>query len=319
MEDKTLASLFELNKDKLKEQLLGLTLPKDVVKIQSIVESYLDSIFAHESEYRQSLTQAEDYILQGAMSLLNAQQAMVKEFSVKAEQVENTVDMKSESFDEKVSQSGLSKDHYPHALLGSAVGGAVGGLFIGTWGAVFGSIAGTALMLYYASEKISSSKNSVRPLKQTVKSITTQKAVKDKPLDIDTFLKIIYNICDSIDLLINSFRAQIKRVINQYENQERPTLEGDYHSLLEAIQSLIGFERTHEVAEDKYVNKLNERIEEVSEALDSYGINVVDYNGSNDDLFNKMLSPNVLKSKMVTPAFVKNGKIVIKGKIFIKE
>lgn len=77
----TLTSMFQSNKQVLEQQLAGLALPKDANKIQSIVNDYLNDLFNQEGEYRQNLTQAEDYILQAALSLLNAQQDMSRRLS----------------------------------------------------------------------------------------------------------------------------------------------------------------------------------------------------------------------------------------------
>lgn len=79
----TLTSMFQSNKQVLEQQLAGLALPKDANKIQSIVNDYLNDLFNQEGEYRQNLTQAEDYILQAALSLLNAQQDMSRRLSEK--------------------------------------------------------------------------------------------------------------------------------------------------------------------------------------------------------------------------------------------
>ena len=81
MEQKTLTAIFESNKSILKEKLEGLSLPSDAPKIQKIINDYLNEMFNNEGEFRQNLTQAEDYILQAALSLLNAQQAMTKEMT----------------------------------------------------------------------------------------------------------------------------------------------------------------------------------------------------------------------------------------------
>ena len=81
MEAHTLASMFESNKQALEEALEGLALPKDASKIQNIVSEYFDELFNQDGEYRQNLSQSEDYILQAALSLLNAQQEMGKKLS----------------------------------------------------------------------------------------------------------------------------------------------------------------------------------------------------------------------------------------------
>ena len=69
----TLALMFEANKQALETELTGLTLPQDAKKIQEIVSTYFDSLLNQNGEYRQNLSQSEDYILQAALSLLNAQ------------------------------------------------------------------------------------------------------------------------------------------------------------------------------------------------------------------------------------------------------
>ena len=77
----TLSSMFESQKQTLETQLQGLALPRDAEKIQSVVTNYLNGIFDDQGEFRQNLTQSEDYILQAALSLLNAQQEISKAFA----------------------------------------------------------------------------------------------------------------------------------------------------------------------------------------------------------------------------------------------
>ena len=77
----SLKALFESNQEKLAEKLSQFVLPKDAVNVQKTVQLYLNGLFDSDGEFRQNLTKSEDYILQAAMSLLNAQQAMVSEFS----------------------------------------------------------------------------------------------------------------------------------------------------------------------------------------------------------------------------------------------
>ena len=72
-------------------------------------------------------------------------------------------------------------------------------------------------------------------------------------------------MCESVDNLIDTFRAQVNRVVQKYESQEKPSLEKEYRSLLESIQSLVGYERNHDMSEEKYNKKIQERIENLSE------------------------------------------------------
>lgn len=305
MEQKTLTSVFESNKSILKEKLEGLSLPSDASKIQKIINDYLNEMFNNEGEFRQNLTQAEDYILQAALSLLNAQQAMTKEMTPVATPTQPKLETVSpQSF------SGLKKEKYSYALGGTAIGSGVGGLLLGTWGAVFGAIAGTAIVLYYAS-------NQTVPTPQR-KDLGEKSLLQQTKLNVDVFLAIVKNICGSVDSLIDTFRAQINRVVNKYESQKKPTLEKEYRFLLESVQSLIGYKRAHN-EDEKFMRKIQERIEDMAESLDNYNLVVEDYTEEHGNWFDKIENPNVQAISQVLPAIVKNGDVVLKGRVFIPE
>lgn len=302
---KTLTAIFESNKPVLKERLEGLSLPYDAAKIQKIINDYLNDMFNNDGEFRQNLTQAEDYILQAALSLLNAQQAMTKEMTPAVTLAQPKLESASlQPF------SGLKKEKYPYALGGTAIGSGVGGLLLGTWGAVFGAIAGTAIVLYYAS-------NQTTPVPQR-KDLGEKPLLQQPKLNIDVFLAIVKNICGSVDSLIDTFRAQINRVVNKYESQEKPTLEKEYRFLLESVQSLIGYKRAHN-EDEKFVRKIQERIEDMAESLDNYNLVVEDYTEEHESWFDKIENPNVQSITQVLPAIVKNGNVVLKGRVFIPE
>ncbi len=77
-----LKNLFESKQDYLRNSLQDLQLPKDALKIERAVSEYLNKLFDENGEFRMQLTQSEDYILQSALSLLNAQQAILSEVSM---------------------------------------------------------------------------------------------------------------------------------------------------------------------------------------------------------------------------------------------
>lgn len=302
-EQKTLTTIFESNKSVLKERLEGLSLPSDASKIQKIINDYLNEMFNNEGEFRQSLTQAEDYILQAALSLLNAQQTMIKEMTPVVVPQQSKLDPVSQP-----SFSGLKKDKYPYVLGGTTIGSGVGGLLLGTWGAVFGAIAGTAIVLYYAS-------NQTTPVPQR-KDLGERLLLQQPKLNVDVFLTIVKNICGSVDSLIDTFRAQINRVVNKYESQEKPTLEKEYRFLLESVQSLIGYKRAHH-EDEKFIRKIQERIEDMAESLDNYNLVVEDYTEEYRNWFDAIENQNVQSVTQVLPAIVKNGNVVLKGRIFV--
>lgn len=317
-EEKTFLSLFESEKEILKEKLEGMTVPKDADKIKNIVTSYLSKVFDGKGEYRMKLTQSEDYILQAAMMLLSAQQKMISEFAsmeLKEESSSKTLPaaiaadsmIKSERHDSFT----MNRKNQATVLAGTAIGSIGGGLVLGTWGSVFGSIAGTAIALYCAMSKDPSK------YEETLQSSGPAGGIVEKKIDTTVFLNIVKEICESVDSLIDTYRIQIKRVISKYESQEKPTLESEYMILLQSIQSMIGFERTHDL-DDRTIGKMKERIEDVADMLENYNIKVVDYDGSNEHLFDMVSSANAVESRMVYPAFVKGNCAILKGKVFTK-
>ena len=306
----SLKALFESNQEKLAEKLSQFVLPKDAVNVQNTVQLYLNELFDSDGEFRQNLTKSEDYILQAAMSLLNAQQAMVSEFSATSPINSNTAS--DNKVNEKITptpNAGLKKELFPHTIGATAIGGAVGGLVLGTWGAFFGSIAGTALVLYYATTL---QEKPVQKAAQAVKSAEIQV----QNLDVKKFINIISNICESVDTLIDTFRSQINRVVDKYENQEKPVLEKEYGVLLDSIQSLLG--ACYQPVDEKRQKRIDSRIEQLAESLENYNLEVVKYDDNNKQFFEETASEKVEQPTMILPAIIKDGQEIRKGKVFVK-
>lgn len=307
----TLKSLFESQCDQLEEKLSGLKLPEDSQKVQGIVSDYLNKLLEDEGDFRQNLTQAEDYILQASLSLLSAQQTMVKELDKNSNSSIRSTTFEKASKENPLRPTKVISNN--QTIGGTAIGSTAGALLFGTWGAVFGAIAGTAIVLYYASNQFSVSDNK-------------EKQSTEKPLlptstaiDVKLFTNIVRNICESVDSIIETFRAQINRVVHKYGNQEKPTLEREYRFLLEGIQSLLGYERTHSADDEKYVKKLQIRIEDIAELLENYNLSVENYSEECEHWFEKVVSPETKEIRMVYPAIVKDGQAVLKGKVFVCE
>lgn len=311
----TLKALFESRKDELSQKLANLSLPKDAALVQQTVSNYLNDLFDSDGDFRQNLTQSEDYILQAAMSLLNAQQSMASEFA-KASVAKNAgsqEDSKAKTRYETLNTTdGLKKQEYPYVIGGSAVGGAAGAILIGSWGAVFGAIAGTAIALYFVSSQ--QDKNRKGDTYST--SQPERKAIPLK-IDVETFTGIVGNICDSVDSLILTFRAQINRVVEKYENQEKPVLEKEYGVLLDSIQSILG--AGFQPADEKRQKRIDSRIEQLAESLENYDLEVVKYSDNSKNYFEITSSDKAEEPIMVLPAIVKHGIVIRKGKVLVKD
>ena len=325
METKTtLKSLFESHKDELARKIAALSLPKDAALIQKTVTDYLNNLFDSEGDFRQNLTQSEDYILQAAMSLLNAQQSMVGELATisiveKSDDNQHEYKPKTEFKSLNETANGLKKQEYPYIIGGSAVGGAAGALLIGSWGAVFGAIAGTALVLYYSTITGQSHRDTASAMKPIRTNIENNKLTNTiEHINTEAFIEIVGKICDSVDSLIQTFRAQINRVVDKYESVEKPHLEKEYRFLVEGIQTLIGYKRTHS-DDEKYLSKLQIRIEDLAETLENYNLSVEEYSVEHSGWFEAIESSKVNTPQMVFPAIVREGHAVVPGKVFIPE
>lgn len=251
----TLVSMFETNKHELGRELANLMLPQDAAKIQGAVMNILNAMFENNSEYRQSLTQSEDYILVAAIELLNAQQNIVQE--IVAEMKEGVYISPS-----KVNSQKGQKEKSSYLWMGAIAGVTIGtasGVLLDTWKAVFCAIAGTAVVIYGTS------------LCKT-KSIENENV--SHSIDTQIFVNIVRTLCSKIDDLIETYRVQVKRVKHMCEQREKPSLQKDYPLLLQAIQELIAIKQNTKEA-DKRINRVEKKIAELSETLENYGLAII--------------------------------------------
>ena len=154
--------------------------------------------------------------------------------------------------------------------------------------------------------------------KQDAKLSDETNSTDIKPIDTDIFVEIIENICQSVDTLIGTFRAQVHRVVDKYESIQKPTLESDYVDLLENIQSLLGA-YSMDTNNESRAKRIEQRIQLLEESLDNYNLQSIVFDGNNKELFNFQPSANVTADTMVLPAITKEGKVIIKGEVFRKQ
>lgn len=242
----SLKTLFESNKGELEQKLAGLKLPKDASKIQQLISDYLSRLFESDGEFRQNLTQSEDYILQSTLRILTAQENFTNGL------IANNSQEPSQNF-----QNNGSKQSLYTTLIGTGVGAVAGG-FIGAWAAAIGALAGNAVVAYVMTKKGESSQGD-----------TTQNS-KDNAVDTNVFLNIISNVCESIDGVIDTYRIQVNRIVKEYENREEPTLQSDYSSLLDQI---VNVNKIATLSSD-VPDKLKQAITLMVECLEGYGYRI---------------------------------------------
>ena len=255
---KSLKSLFEQSKVTLSTQLESLSLPRDTQKVQDIVSHHLNGLLDSTGEYRQTLTQSEEFILLSAMNLLQAQQAMIGAVNVpynnqnRSNRTEPTCEKKGV----------VSKERTPLVVGGTAIGGAAGALMFNTWGALIGAIAGTAIVLYYAANTEPQTRRGQQPT-------STNTKLTESRIDVETFLTIVGNICENVDGIIETYRVQVRRIQNTYEQKEKPTLQNNYGLLLEQIANVC---RVCETNKDGVSTKIQNAVDLLEESLENYGL-----------------------------------------------
>ena len=325
----TLTEIFKNNELSLREKLSGLSLPKDAKKVQKVISDFLNNLFDTEGEYRQNLTQTEDYILQAAMQLMQTQQNITSEMVNQISKIEPPKPQKTQQPQhpktERTQRINTTSTTTPYApISGTALGAAAGALF-GPIGIIGGAIAGTAVAIYLSTKPknietvkttTKTTQNNLNKPEPQIKPTANTTAV---PIDTNKLITIIEQICENIDNLLDIYKAQIKKVQAKYENQDKPTLDRNFPGLLGSIQSLIGFTRYHNNSEDKYDKKLNSRLEDIIDQLDTQGIEVVDYTPENSFMFEQIPSDKATEIKPVFPAFVKDSNVILKGQIFIPQ
>lgn len=254
MAETSIYQVFKAHETELGDSLKGMTLPADAKKVQKFVETFLTSLFESDGDYRQSLTQSEDYILQAALQLLQAQQNISREF---ASSLRSSSTPKATS---TIPTSNKSDGYSP--IIGAGIGALAGG-FLGTWAAVCGAIAGTAVAIYCSN----------KPSKSTKPTACASISTELPGIDISVFSAILGKICQSIDNLMETYRVQVKRVENIYAQTEKPSLLSECQTLFNQLANL------HKVVaankEGIPVKVLN-AIELLEESLENYGLTIKD-------------------------------------------
>lgn len=240
----TLTEIFKNNEGSLREQLADLSLPKDAKKVHQIVADFLNNLFENDGDYRQSLTQSEDYILQAAIQLMQTQQ------NITLEMVRNASSYKVDNKHSKVKEE---KEPNPYTSVGGAALGATAGVLFGPVGIVGGAIAGTAIAVYLTTK----SKKKIKPTE----------LLNVPKINVNAFTDIVVKVCESIDNLMQTYRVQVKKMENALSNREEVTLQNTYSILLDQIQNVIN------VAEqDEIPDNLKTAISYMEKSLQNYDL-----------------------------------------------
>lgn len=255
MKTGTLSALFETGRGELTLRLKECSLPKDAQEVQTIVTEYFNTILDSEGEYRQGLTQSEDYILHAALQLLQAQQNITSKF---AASLSDSTPISNST----TQASGTSNGYTP--VIGAGIGALAGGI-LGTWAAVCGAIAGTAVAIYCSNKPCKSLKSTADVKKAAV--------IPSKGIDVIKFCAIIGEICQSIDNLMDTYRIQVKRVENIHAQTEKLSILSECQALFNQVANL---HKVVEVNKDGIPAKVINAINLLEESLENYGLIIRD-------------------------------------------
>ena len=86
---------------------------------------------------------------------------------------------------------------------------------------------------------------------------------------MSSFCSIIENICESIDGVIDTYRVQVKRITNSYEQREAPSLLNTYSMLIEQIANVIKFSKDSNI---EISSNLKSAICILEETLENYDL-----------------------------------------------
>ena len=247
MEEKvTLSSLFNTRKNELEQQLQGLILPQNAEQIQMAITKLFDKLFDKDGDFRQSLTQSEDFVLQASLKMLNSQQSITNGLIQENGQM---------AFDGNCKQ----EPNLPYTtILGTGIGATAGAL-IGAWAAVVGAIAGNALSIYIASHRS----------KQEMDGSVNH----SHQIDSIAFVNIIGTLCDSIDGIIDTYRVQVDKIRSTYEKREKPTLQNEYSLLLEQI---VNVDRLSITLQNDIPERMIQAIRNMVLSLENYNLSIKD-------------------------------------------
>lgn len=257
MNTTTLTNVFESHKEALVDKLNGLSLPSDAQKVQEVIAVFLNSLFESDGVYRQNLIQSEDYILQAALQLLQAQQ------NITAEIVASSKAGKTAINESEMPESRKGNKFIP--VLGAGVGagvGAIAGSFLGEWGIICGAIAGTAVAIYCDTKF-------TKPSERNRSKASTEAPV----IDVEILSNIVGKVCESIDKLMETYRVQVKRIENLYTQIDKPSLLNECSALFAQVANVY---KAVEANKENTPPKVVSATEMLVESLENYGLTIKD-------------------------------------------
>lgn len=301
MDEKTLTELLSERWSRLSAELSGSATPPTVAA--------LTLRLLGDREWRSAQPPWKEDVLRGMEQLLEAQVDEASRASTPSAPAEATTpEPKISLYTAAASVIG--------SIAGAAIGAAVAGDTAdkegnGSAGAAVGATIGAALLgaaAHFIDKKLNNQGSS---------SSTAVAALPAAAATADELLNGVQAECQRIDGLV----AQVRTIMDlatseEAERHHDATLEKDYQLLVNSLQELVGYEATTANSVADYSEQIAARIQAVSGSLGNYGLQFVNYDGSNDALF-ECVKGTTSGPKMVWPALCKGGQAVVKGRLFV--
>lgn len=140
-----------------------------------------------------------------------------------------------------------------------------------------------------------------------------------KEAAITAHLREAESLCATIDNLVAATAKSMERASAEEADRHRATsLEGDYTLMMQAMQELLGYNLAVNTSAAAEAEDLSQRVKNLANSLGNYGLQFVNYDGSNDHLFDLLPSQDGT-THMVWPALCRGDKALLRGRVFISD
>lgn len=292
IEKTNVVELFEKNKSSLLEELNKLSRPLDE-NVSIIVGDFLRKLISDNRE-RINLSTGEQKLFEHLPAIISCYTQCYLSKNQELRKPLHTVDN---------SMSRLTTGKMFFLIASTFVGGLLGGLAFDSW---IGSLAISTLFLGV----------SLFVIGRNSEHNETDETVEENMPDFDNVMVRTQALCKIIDDIVTGYRLQIKKSVDEYQKNQAKPFEEEYLSLLEHIQSLIGYER-YKRDDPDYTEELQERCEEIIDILSNEGLSFVDYTEGDASKFELIEIDTITTTVKVYPAIVKDGWIVMNGRVFV--
>lgn len=291
----SLLSLFEQSETELRNQLIGIELPRDNEKLNHILSNlFVEHIKV--DEYKQELTSSELAIFQSAIQLVEESLHLQKEiFSF--EKIQESVTSHAIA---QIEEKKLPINKSQVAVVGVTAMGILAGA-VPNWGTIIFAIIATAIGVVVTKEY------------KDTKTIVKEKVVCPKMLvNADVVINVTKQICQSVDKLMAVYQTNIENLKSRLDNKPEPTLYNSYGYLLNRLADLYK-DQTNNASK----NEIENDITKLFKTLKNYNYEFVNFSDETKQYYEVEEIDEISEPEIDAVAVLEKGECIIKGKYYL--